>query len=200
MPQTPDEFLNLLQPHYCDALQYCRALCHHPDEAQDLLQQSLVQALEKLPGLREPAKFKSWYFKIITRTFYRQCRQKFWRRFLPLPATVPETQLELPPVFPENDEPANERKNRLLHGLAQLKPKERAALLLFELGNFSIPDIAEIQEENSLSAIKSRLSRTRQKLKELILAAEKNNVNPQNYTGDLTDETKKLAAAFSGRR
>ncbi|MDQ3290660.1 MAG: RNA polymerase sigma factor [Bacteroidota bacterium] len=200
MPHTPDEFLQLLQPHYNHALQYCRALCHHPDDAHDLLQQSLVQALEKLPGLRDPAKFKSWYFKIITRTFYRQCRLKFWQRFLPLPATVPESGTEMLRVFPESEDPVNERKSCLLHALAQLKPKERAALLLFELGNFTISEIAEIQEENSLSAVKSRLSRTRQKVKELILAAEKNNVSTQNYTGDLTDETEKLAAAFSGRR
>ncbi len=148
MPETPDEFLRLLQPHYRDALQYCRALCHDAHDAQDLLQQSLVQALEKLPGLRDPTKFKSWYFKIITRTFYRQCRQKFWRRFLPLdPAASPEIRPELPAVFLETDEPINERRSRLLHALAQLKPKERAALLLFELGNFAIPTLPTFRKK-----------------------------------------------------
>jgi RNA polymerase sigma-70 factor, ECF subfamily len=196
MPATPEEFLTLLQPHYRDALQYCRALCQEPNDAQDLLQQSLVQALEKLPGLREPAKFKSWYFKIITRTFYSQCRKKFWRRFLPL--DLPGTRPELPAVF--DDEPADERRNQLLQALAQLKPKERAALLLYEVGGFAVDDIAEIQEEKSLSAIKSRLSRTRQKLKNLILTAERKNLVTHTYTGDLTDETEKLAASFPGRR
>ena len=195
MPETPEQFLILLQPHYANALRYCRALCHEPNDAQDLLQQSLVQALEKLPNLRDPAKFKSWYFKIITRTFYNQCRKKFWRRFLPLDFS--ESKLDFPPVF---DEPADDRRNCLLYALAQLKPKERAALLLFELGGFAVPDIVEIQEEKSESAIKSRLSRTRQKLKDLILAAEKNNLTTETYKGDLTDETEKLAAAFSGRR
>jgi RNA polymerase sigma-70 factor (ECF subfamily) len=204
MPQTPDEFLNLLQPHYRGALQYCRALCRHPDDAQDLLQQALVQALEKLAGLRDPTCFKAWFFKIITRTFYRQCRQKFWRRFLPLDTaffTAPEADRpDFPPVFNEPLDSADERRNRLLDALAQLRPKERAALLLFELGNFAIADIAEIQEEKSLSAVKSRLSRTRQKLKDLIVTAERKNLKILNTTGDLTDETQKLAAVFAGRR
>ncbi len=205
MPQTPDEFLNLLQPHYRKALQYCRALCREPNDAQDLLQQALVLALEKLPGLQDPAKFKAWFFQIITRTFYRQCRQRFWRKFLPLDSinsftNPPEDQPQLPTIFIEIDEPQNERRSRLLAALAQLRPKERTALLLFELGDFAIADIADIQQEKSVSAVKSRLSRSRQKLKELILTAERKNLKIQNSTGDLTDETEKLAALFVGRQ
>lgn len=205
MPQTPDEFLNLLQPHYRSALQYCRALCREPNDAQDLLQQALMQALEKLPGLRDPTRFKPWFFQIITRTFYRQCRQKFWQRFLPLdgvgfPAATPDNLPQLPPVFTEPDEPGNERRHRLLAALANLRPKERAALLLFELGNFTIADIADIQEEKSISAIKSRLSRTRQKLKSLILSAERNNEKIPQNTKDINHEIEKMAALFAARR
>ncbi|QNF34744.1 RNA polymerase sigma factor [Adhaeribacter swui] len=205
MPQTPDEFLNLLQPHYRSALQYCRALCREPNDAQDLLQQALVLALEKLPGLRDPTRFKAWFFQIITRAFYRQCRQKFWRCFLPLESTNHTFELEndqpdFPVIFPGTEEPTNERRTRLLEALAKLRPKERAALLLFELGDFTIADIAEIQEEKSLSAIKSRLSRTRQKLKDLILTAEKNKEKIINPTKEITHEIEKMAALFTGRR
>ena len=196
MPGNPDEFLALLKPHYRDALQYCRALCRDTHDAQDLLQQSLVSALEKRNALRDPAKFKSWFFKIITRTFYTQQQRKFWRRFLPLGSS--ETEPALPPVFEEEQE--NERKQRLLLALQELKPKERAAILLFEIGEFSLQEIADIQGEKSISAVKSRLSRTRQKLKECIVAAEKNKSITTIATGDLHHETEQLAASYTGRK
>ena len=196
MPGNPEEFLQLLKPHYRDAPQYCRALCRNPHEAQDLLQQSLVQALEKLPALREPLKFKSWFFKIITRTFYTQRRRYFWRRFLPL--TNSGSQTELPNVMAENEE--IERNSYLLAALQTLNTKERAAILLFEVGGFSIQEVADIQQEHSLSAVKSRLSRTRQKLKAHILLTEKKISLTSKPKGDLTDETEQLAAPYGGIR
>ncbi|RDC62716.1 hypothetical protein AHMF7616_01310 [Adhaeribacter pallidiroseus] len=205
MAQTPDEFLHLLQPHYRSALQYCRALCREPHDAQDLLQQALVQALEKLPGLRDSTRFKPWFFQIITRAFYRQCRHKFWRRFLPLDElgfsrVTPKDVPQLPPVLAEPDEQGQERRHRLLAALATLRPKERVALLLFELGNFTIADIADIQDEKSQSAVKSRLSRTRQKLRDLIVTAERKNLKMEPTTGDLNHEIEKMAASFASRR
>jgi predicted DNA-binding protein YlxM (UPF0122 family) len=60
----------------------------------------------------------------------------------------------------------------LSQALSLISDKERAALLLFEIAGFSIEEIADIQNEKNLSTIKSRLSRTRQKLKDIILSAE----------------------------
>lgn len=58
--------------------------------------------------------------------------------------------------------------------LSRLKTRERVALLLFEIGGFSIEEIKTIQKEKSSSAVKSRLSRTREKLKKLINDLETN--------------------------
>ena len=56
----------------------------------------------------------------------------------------------------------------LVAALSRLEAKERSSILLFEIGGFSIKEITEIQKENSESAVKSRLSRTRKKLKEFM--------------------------------
>ena len=60
----------------------------------------------------------------------------------------------------------------LVATLSQLDKKERTCLLLFEIGGFSIKEIAHIQQEKSESAVKSRLSRTRKKLKEFVEQTE----------------------------
>ena len=75
------------------------------------------------------------------------------------------------PLVYARDEPHDERW--MLHqALATLSPKQRAALLLFEIGGFSIEEIAVIQKARSISAVKSRLSRARQKLREALSEAE----------------------------
>ena len=58
--------------------------------------------------------------------------------------------------------------------LTKINKKEKIAFLLFEIGGFSIEEIKIIQKENSTSAVKSRLSRTRAKLKNIINTLEKN--------------------------
>ena len=60
--------------------------------------------------------------------------------------------------------------------LSKINKKEKIAFLLFEIGGFSIEEIRIIQKEKSASAIKSRLSRTRAKLKEIIDSLEKNRI------------------------
>lgn len=58
--------------------------------------------------------------------------------------------------------------------LSKLKEKEKIALLLFEIGGFSLEEIRIIQNEQSPSAIKSRLSRAREKLRKVINALDDN--------------------------
>jgi RNA polymerase sigma-70 factor (ECF subfamily) len=56
----------------------------------------------------------------------------------------------------------------LLHlALDKLSEKEKEGIILFEISGFSIKEIAEIQQESE-SAIKTRLSRSRQKLKQIL--------------------------------
>lgn len=90
--------------------------------------------------------------------------------------------------FDENQE--------LIIALSQIDIKERAAILLFEIGGFSIKEITVIQNEKSESAIKSRLSRTRVKLKEIMEKLESENPPPSNIkslkTSDLYHETSEL--------
>jgi DNA-directed RNA polymerase specialized sigma24 family protein len=52
---------------------------------------------------------------------------------------------------------------------------------LFELGGFSLTEIQQIQGEKSLSAIKSRLGRTREKLRHKILQLEQSNEQGGTY-------------------
>lgn len=165
-----DKFLELVKPHYSDALRYCRALCsgRHADEAKDVLQQAFLRAIENFGMLKEEAKFKSWFFKIITNCFYDVTRKHFWKNLISL--ELYEAREDIPDVYANVLQ--SDTRNLVSAALDRLSDKERIAVLLFEIEGFSIEEITELQKEKSISAVKSRLSRARKKLKDIITGLE----------------------------
>lgn len=166
-PVIRPSFTDALAVHYPDAVRFSRMLCARwsADEAEDVLQQSLVKALENYEQLRDPAKFRSWLFRIITQCFHGQARRHFWKRFVPIAEVNDQS---FPSVFRER--PLSAETRELLDVLARLPQRDRAALLLFELAGFSLEELAEIQGDRSISATKSRLSRARAKARALLEA------------------------------
>ena len=160
---NPDAFLEALRPHYDDALRTCRAMCAgwSPSQAEDVFQSALLRALERFDGLEDPARFRPWFFRVLTRTFYSAVRRHRVRRVLPLPSDLEAAALGL-----FADEPDAGDRADLMAALARLAPKERAALLLFEVAGLSVAEIAEAQGDRSLSAVKSRLARARQRARD----------------------------------
>ncbi len=148
MYRDTEPFLEHLRPYYNDAVKYCRALTFRTsiDDAQDLFQQSVLKGLENFSKLNEKEKFKSWFFKIITNEFFNQTRKAFWKKFIPLDENL--NHARMPEIFDEIEK--TERAGILHRALGMLSAKERACILLFELGDFSIEDIKSIQNEKSL--------------------------------------------------
>jgi RNA polymerase sigma-70 factor (ECF subfamily) len=202
MTRDSAKFTELLKPHYNDALKYSRALCSSwsPDDAEDVLQQSFLLALENFQSLNDLSKFRSWFFKIITTAFYTAVRRHFWKKFLPLDKDNHADIPDLPEVYDR----AEQSENRMIlnKALSKLSVRERSAILLFEIAGFSIEEIREIQKEKSLSAVKSRLSRTRAKLRKYIENHENFLTRDHNgqFNGDLENETIKLIAEIRNER
>jgi DNA-directed RNA polymerase specialized sigma24 family protein len=71
-----------------------------------------------------------------------------------------------------NDDDLGEREKIMLASLDTISEKERTAILLFEIGGLSLEEIRKVQKEISISAVKSRLSRTRLKLRNTIIQME----------------------------
>ena len=176
--QDSNVFYSMLKPHYGDALRYCRSICANKrtDDAEDVLQQSFLKAIESFDDLKDRSKFKQWLFRIITNCFYDSIRGSIWKKFLQLDNY--EGKDNIPDVY--NQFELSDISEVLTKALAKLNTKERVTLLLFELSRFSIEEIVEIQKEKSLSAVKSRLSRTREKLKKIILKLENSSMNKTN--------------------
>jgi len=168
MQRNSEDFIELLKPIYNNALNYCAALTRNGAEAKDLLQDSLLKALENFAFLKDEKKFKAWLFTILTRQYYALYQKSFLRKTF-LKESSYET-MEFPEIFGDEIKELNQKA--LLEAMDLVTEKERAAIVLFEVGGFSMEEIRLIQGEKSLSAVKSRISRTRIKLKELILGIQ----------------------------
>lgn len=180
------DFVDALRPHYDDALRYCHALtarAHHT-QAEDLLQDALLKVLRNYCHLRDPSKFRAWLFQIITRTHHSAARRMMWRRFYPFAHVT-----HIPNVY--GDSELTSERLLLLTALAQLPQKQRSAFLLFELAGFSLEEIRAIQGDRSLSAVKSRLKRTREKLRTYLLEleADQSRLIRSPIVQDLNEET-----------
>lgn len=173
MQRSSEDFIELLKPVYSNAINYCIALTRNKVDAKDLLQDSLLKALEKFAALKDDKKFKSWLFTILTRQYYALYQKSITKKTFP-DRSYYET-VEFPHLF---EKEMNELTQKaLLDALSMITEKERVAIVLFEVGDFSMEEIRLIQGEKSLSAVKSRISRTRIKLKELILGIQKTLIN-----------------------
>ena len=152
----------------------------------------MLKALENFDKLGEEEKFRNWLFTIITNTYISYYRKKMFLKILSIDE-FGDTD-KMPDIFPRTQ--ITDIYDDIYIALSGLKKKEKIALLLFEIGGFSVEEIKSIQKEKSSSAIKSRLSRAREKLKTTIKMLETG--NPRKLVlnfktkDDLLKETEKI--------
>ena len=155
-PARQRQLLDLLGPHHDRARATARRLCRSHADGDDLFHEAVLRALDRLDELRQPEKFRSWFFAVLLSVHRARHRRSFWRRLLPLDEVGEE-----PAVDPGD---TLEGSQRMARALATLAPPEREAVVLFELEGFTLDEIAALQDA-SLPAVKSRLVRARARLR-----------------------------------
>jgi RNA polymerase sigma-70 factor (ECF subfamily) len=157
MESPPQRLRRLLEPLHDRALAFARSIARSRADGDDLFQEALVRALAKLDGLREDRAFRGWLYRVIISVHRNRYRRAFWQRLLPL-----------------THEPASEgaldealgAAERARTALASLAHEQREAIVLHDIEGWRVEEIAEL-EGTSVSAIKSRLSRGRERLRDV---------------------------------
>lgn len=152
-------FLKLYEPNHSKLLRYCESILKDPVDAQDLVSETVLVAYEQLNKLKKEASFKYFLFGIARNLIRRsQRRKKFWGLF-----NTEQAENIAAPKHPA----LNEEVQLLYQALDQLPSLQKEALILFEISGYNIKEIAEIQN-SSISSIKARLARGRQKLGKIL--------------------------------
>ncbi len=126
----------------------------------DLCQEVWLRVLGGLGRLREPARFRGWFFGIAHRVLMDRLRSRY-----AAPVDVALTDVEL---RESDDVDASWQATRELEsGLAALTPIERGVIDLFYLQELSLSEIAETLGI-PLGSVKSRLFRARAQLRRVL--------------------------------
>jgi len=153
------------------------------EDAKDLTQDTLMEAMVKLPMLRSPESFRGWLYKIARgkqAKFFRENKRRGTR--FPIDKVSVDGITETGVAYaaqtpsPENSVIAKERLDIVYGVISRLPESQRKVLLLKEEG---MPQKAIAQELGiSIAAAKVRLHRAMKKLK---LELE------TKYPGEFTD-------------
>jgi RNA polymerase sigma-70 factor (ECF subfamily) len=158
------QFLELYTPVQQQISNYCRALTGNEDMARDLLQDALLAALDGFEGLRKKESFLFFLCGIARRIYLKQIRRNKFRADNSLIDANKHITSEL-------DGETSIDIQLLYKALSQLPIEQREALVFFELMGFSLIEIQSFQG-GSLSGVKSRIVRARQKLADTLTDQE----------------------------
>jgi RNA polymerase sigma-70 factor (ECF subfamily) len=113
----------------------CRIL-RDPQLAEDVAQQSLLNAWQELPQLRDPARFEAWTYRILVRECYAEGRRQ--RRWAP--------NIQLLPVEPIADVDLSSvvDRDQLERGFRRLSVEHRTVVVLHHYLDLPIERVAEL--------------------------------------------------------
>ena len=145
------------------------------EDASDLAQEALIKAYQSIGTFRGESSFATWIGRITANRCLDELRK---RKRLQTTSLDEEMELEEGSVqkeiasekdTPEQHTIRQETVQYVQQKLAQMRDEYRLVLVLRELEGHSYEDIAEMLN-CSLGTVKSRISRARNYLKELVLA------------------------------
>ena len=133
-------FEELVRRHMRKA--YLTALAQLGDvaAAEDVTQDTLVAALEKLEECREPDRFAAWLVRIARNRAHNYRRRERVREAVPLDSVEPPRSRD----DPERAAQQSELREHLLAALDTLTPTQREAVYLFDVEGLRHAEIAAL--------------------------------------------------------
>jgi RNA polymerase sigma-70 factor (ECF subfamily) len=135
------------------------SLCRNGDQAEDLVQGTLLRACAKIRSFEPGTNMSAWLFTILRNLFYSECRRR--RRELESFDAHAESEASKP------EQMAHAEYNELCAALAKLPPKQREAIILIGASGLSYDEAAK-RCGCPPGTIKSRVNRARTELAQLL--------------------------------
>lgn len=172
-------FEALVRKHQRRVFAVAVGIVKSPAEAEEVVQETFLSAFAHLDSFRGDSRFSTWIFRVATNHALMRLRKKRPEAvgdLVDLEATMGRAHSEGTSPFdalslwarrPDEAAEAHEVQEALAAALAALPQEERAMLLLRSIDDASHDSLAEIFG-TTVSAVKSRLHRTRLLLRSLL--------------------------------
>ena len=165
-------FHELVDSHRAELQVHCYRMVGSVQDAEDLVQETLLAAWRSLDTFEGRASLRSWLYRIATNTCLNALRARS-RRPQEVPvmdAPEPTRRVEPSWLEPYPDDPAESYEARetielaFIAGLQDMPARQRAALVLRDVLGFRTAEVAEMLGTTS-TAVKGALQRARAALK-----------------------------------
>lgn len=161
-----EAFGDLFEKYYAEALRAAYLITGNKCDSEYVVQDSFIRCYEKLSSLKNPERFRYWFFRILTKTAWRYCGKQ--KREQPVSevfdSQIPSREKSSFEILAEQ-ETSSEIKN----AIEKLEPKQKTAVVLYYYNEFSVKEIAEIMHCTT-GTVKSRLFCARKNLNKSLSA------------------------------
>jgi RNA polymerase sigma-70 factor (ECF subfamily) len=168
-PGAFDELFELIQE---DLYRWIYSIVRSPDETDEIFQETCVRIYRHLKRLKDPEKFPAWVSRIVVNQSNTHRTRSGRMRTVSL-----EESIEVPnEALVAQSTPAPDARQEVYRkevleevntAIRELPPRQRTAVLLFDVENYSIKEIASLLE-CSEGAVKFNIHQGRRKLRELL--------------------------------
>jgi RNA polymerase sigma-70 factor (ECF subfamily) len=134
---------------------YCARMTGSVMDGEDVVQEALFEAYRKLDKFDQSRPLKPWLFRIAHNRCIDFLRRRGVRDEAETAAAIPEAIKAVEPVLGTG--------KAVEHLVATLPPKERACVLLKDVFDYSLEDIAQLVD-STVGGVKGALNRARTKL------------------------------------
>ena len=156
-------------------------ICVNTDDAAELTQETFVRIIENIDKFKGRSEFYTWAFRIAVNLTLSYCKRSVKLAYRSLDAEVDEhsaPQRRLLKEFLGDDsspDPAVVAQNKelgelIVKAMMKLDDAQRAVVVLRDIEGMNYARIAEVLDVG-IGTVKSRLSRARNNLKEILEAA-----------------------------
>ncbi len=148
-------------------LQYGLMICRRRDDAEDIVQDTLIEAYRRFPQLRTPEKVHAWFFRIARNA----CLMRRRKHMQHGPAISIDYAMNVmdPCSLPEVELLRRESAGALAQALEALPEDQRMLILLRYFEGLTTEEAAEVLEMTP-DAVKTKLYRIRGAIRKKLLA------------------------------
>lgn len=132
-------FDQLVRRYFARAAVLARRVMENREDAEDLVQEAFLRALDRIGTFDETREFGPWFFRLLVNTGINARRARARRVTSPEPFDAPS-----PAAAPDEQMERTEIRERFAAALARLPERQRVIIGMFEVDGYSSVEIAGI--------------------------------------------------------
>ncbi len=176
-----DCFEEYLSPHIPMIYKSAIRMCGNPNDAQDLVQETLVSAIKNFHQVHDPEKSKYWMFSILRNHFLKDIEKTKKRAEVEFESVCDKLSDN---EHPEKDFLRAEVKNNIQEILDKLDERLKVALVMFYFDGQSYKEISD-SLDIPIGTVMSRIARAKVYLKRELLRSESLKLEIGRYVDEL---------------